>query len=64
MLLLSCSTCFLVSEPTIFFPSPFNSEGDTVMEAVEFVLQNFIEMNKLWVRMQHQVCGNSLRILV
>ncbi|XP_020529558.1 vacuolar protein sorting-associated protein 35B isoform X3 [Amborella trichopoda] len=31
-------------------------EGDvgTVMDAVEFVLQNFTEMNKLWVRMQHQ----------
>ncbi|KZV16548.1 vacuolar protein sorting-associated protein 35B-like [Dorcoceras hygrometricum] len=29
-------------------------EGDTVMDAVEFVLQNFVEMNKLWVRMQHQ----------
>jgi hypothetical protein len=26
-----------------------------VVDAVEFVLQNFTEMNKLWVRMQHQV---------
>lgn len=25
------------------------------MDAVEVVLQNFTEMNKLWVRMQHQV---------
>ena len=32
-----------------------NREGGTVMDAVEFVLQNFTEMNKLWVRMQHQV---------
>lgn len=30
-------------------------EGGNVMDAVEFVLQNFTEMNKLWVRMQHQV---------
>lgn len=30
---------------------------DSVMDAVEFVLQNFAEMNKLWVRMHHQVCG-------
>jgi len=39
---------------------PFSSrrDGDTVMDAVEFVLQNFAEMNKLWVRMQHQVCEN------
>ncbi|XAR73750.1 hypothetical protein NMG60_11007822 [Bertholletia excelsa] len=30
-------------------------EGDAdIMDAVEFVLQNFTEMNKLWVRMQHQ----------
>ncbi|XP_042036085.1 vacuolar protein sorting-associated protein 35B-like isoform X1 [Salvia splendens] len=34
--------------------SEYEGEGDTVMDAVEFVLQNFIEMNKLWVRMQHQ----------
>lgn len=30
-------------------------DADTVADAVEFVLQNFTEMNKLWVRMQHQV---------
>ncbi|RAL47396.1 hypothetical protein DM860_013361 [Cuscuta australis] len=34
--------------------SEYEREGDTVMDAVDFVLQNFIEMNKLWVRMQHQ----------
>ncbi|KAL3639044.1 Vacuolar protein sorting-associated protein 35B [Castilleja foliolosa] len=34
--------------------SEYAGEGDTVMDAVEFVLQNFTEMNKLWVRMQHQ----------
>jgi hypothetical protein len=33
----------------------FHREGGSVMDAVEFVLQNFTEMNKLWVRMQHQV---------
>ena len=31
------------------------SDAETVNDAVEFVLQNFTEMNKLWVRMQHQV---------
>lgn len=30
-------------------------DGDAHMNALEFVLQNFTEMNKLWVRMQHQV---------
>lgn len=28
--------------------------GDSVMDAVDFVLLNFTEMNKLWVRLQHQ----------
>ncbi|GMH03284.1 hypothetical protein Nepgr_005123 [Nepenthes gracilis] len=34
--------------------SDYEGDGDTVMDAVDFVLQNFTEMNKLWVRMQHQ----------
>ncbi|CAM6128426.1 unnamed protein product [Calypogeia fissa] len=34
--------------------SEYEGEGGDVMDAVEFVLQNFTEMNKLWVRMQHQ----------
>ncbi|KAK6131305.1 hypothetical protein DH2020_034955 [Rehmannia glutinosa] len=42
--------------------SEYEGEGDTVMDAVEFVLQNFTEMNKLWVRMQHQV-GKNLHVL-
>eukprot|EP00456_Euglypha_rotunda_P081987 TRINITY_DN803_c0_g1_i5.p1 TRINITY_DN803_c0_g1~~TRINITY_DN803_c0_g1_i5.p1 ORF type:complete len:714 (+),score=128.95 TRINITY_DN803_c0_g1_i5:239-2143(+) len=28
--------------------------GGTVKDSIEFILQNFAEMNKLWVRMQHQ----------
>jgi hypothetical protein len=30
------------------------SHGGTVKDSIEFILQNFGEMNKLWVRMQHQ----------
>ncbi|XP_030453469.1 vacuolar protein sorting-associated protein 35B isoform X1 [Syzygium oleosum] len=37
--------------------SEYEGDGDTVMDAVEFVLQNFTEMNKLWVRLQHQSQG-------
>ncbi|KAL5780728.1 hypothetical protein ACOSQ2_011465 [Xanthoceras sorbifolium] len=37
--------------------SEYEGDADTVMDAVEFVLQNFTEMNKLWVRMQHQGPG-------
>ncbi|XP_051140548.1 vacuolar protein sorting-associated protein 35A-like isoform X2 [Andrographis paniculata] len=33
--------------------SEYEGDADTVMDAVDFVLQNFTEMNKLWVRMQH-----------
>nr|CAN77886.1 hypothetical protein VITISV_041912 [Vitis vinifera] len=33
--------------------SEYEGGADTVMDAVEFLLQNFTEMNKLWVRMQH-----------
>lgn len=29
-------------------------ETGTVMDSVDFILLNFSEMNKLWVRMQHQ----------
>ncbi|XP_023522959.1 vacuolar protein sorting-associated protein 35A-like [Cucurbita pepo subsp. pepo] len=36
------------------FPLDSHRDADTVNDAVEFVLQNFTEMNKLWVRMQHQ----------
>ncbi|XP_057490055.1 vacuolar protein sorting-associated protein 35B-like [Actinidia eriantha] len=34
--------------------SEYEGDADSVMDAVEFVLQNFTEMNKLWVRMQLQ----------
>ncbi|XP_016204810.1 vacuolar protein sorting-associated protein 35B isoform X2 [Arachis ipaensis] len=39
--------------------SEYDGEGDSgnVMDAVEFILQNFMEMNKLWVRLQHQGPG-------
>ena len=35
--------------------SPYEGEeGGDVIDAVEFLLANFTEMNKLWVRMKHQ----------
>eukprot|EP00937_MAST-01D_sp_MAST-1D-sp2_P003658 g3658.t1 len=34
--------------------SEYEGEGGSVQDAIEFVLQNFAETNKLWVRMQHQ----------
>lgn len=34
--------------------SEYEGTGGSVKDAIEFVLQNFGEMNKLWVRMQHQ----------
>jgi hypothetical protein len=32
----------------------YEGEGGNVNDALEFLLANFTEMNKLWVRMQHQ----------
>ncbi|KAJ0026355.1 hypothetical protein Pint_09346 [Pistacia integerrima] len=40
--------------------APLWKDADTVTDAVEFVLQNFTEMNKLWVRMQHQAFNWAL----
>mmetsp|Transcript_33662 Transcript_33662/g.79874 ORF Transcript_33662/g.79874 Transcript_33662/m.79874 type:complete len:844 (+) Transcript_33662:247-2778(+) len=35
--------------------SPYEGpEGGNVSDAIDFVVRNFTEMNKLWVRMQHQ----------
>lgn len=35
--------------------SPYESpEGGNINDAVEFLLLNFTEMNRLWVRLQHQ----------
>jgi hypothetical protein len=34
--------------------SMYEGEGGNVNDALEFLLANFTEMNKLWVRMQHQ----------
>lgn len=34
--------------------SPVNEAEGNVYDAIDFVLMNFAEMNKLWVRMQHQ----------
>jgi len=34
--------------------SEYEGAGGTVADAVAFLLSNFAEMNKLWVRMQHQ----------
>ncbi len=33
--------------------SKYEGEGGDIADAVEFLLQNFTEMNKLWVRMHH-----------
>jgi len=35
-------------------PSGEGSGAGTVRDSIEFILTNFSEMNKLWVRMQHQ----------
>lgn len=34
--------------------SDYEGTGGSVKDSIDFILQNFTEMNKLWVRMQHQ----------
>eukprot|EP01111_Echinosteliopsis_oligospora_P010949 TRINITY_DN3495_c0_g1_i3.p1 TRINITY_DN3495_c0_g1~~TRINITY_DN3495_c0_g1_i3.p1 ORF type:complete len:808 (-),score=241.77 TRINITY_DN3495_c0_g1_i3:207-2630(-) len=34
--------------------SPYEGKGGDVKDGLDFILLNFTEMNKLWVRMQHQ----------
>ena len=33
--------------------TPFEGEGGDVNDAIDFILQNMSEMNRLWVRLQH-----------
>ncbi len=39
--------------------SEYEGEGGNISDALEFLLLNFTEMNKLWVRMQHQGSGKD-----
>lgn len=39
--------------------SPYEGEGGDVNDAIDFILQNLSEMNRLWVRMQHLNSGNK-----
>ena len=39
--------------------SPYAGVGGDVKDAYEFVLQNFAEMNRLWVRLQHMSGGGG-----
>lgn len=39
--------------------SPFEGEGGDVNDAIEFILQNLSEMNRLWVRMQYLSAPNK-----
>eukprot|EP00595_Chromulina_sp_UTEXLB2642_P002619 CAMPEP_0196761808 /NCGR_PEP_ID=MMETSP1095-20130614/1108_1 /TAXON_ID=96789 ORGANISM="Chromulina nebulosa, Strain UTEXLB2642" /NCGR_SAMPLE_ID=MMETSP1095 /ASSEMBLY_ACC=CAM_ASM_000446 /LENGTH=807 /DNA_ID=CAMNT_0042111787 /DNA_START=37 /DNA_END=2460 /DNA_ORIENTATION=+ len=34
--------------------SPYEGSGGTVQDSIQFILQNFIETNRLWVRLQNQ----------
>eukprot|EP01102_Stenamoeba_stenopodia_P015762 TRINITY_DN5417_c0_g1_i1.p1 TRINITY_DN5417_c0_g1~~TRINITY_DN5417_c0_g1_i1.p1 ORF type:complete len:782 (-),score=196.58 TRINITY_DN5417_c0_g1_i1:138-2483(-) len=34
--------------------SEYEGPGGAVKDSIDFIIQNFTEMNKLWVRMQHQ----------
>jgi vacuolar protein sorting-associated protein 35 len=37
-----------------YLPDGTDGPHGTIHDSIHFILQNFIEMNKLWVRLQHQ----------
>lgn len=39
--------------------SEYEGAGGNITDAVDFLMVNFTEMNKLWVRMQHQGSGRD-----
>ena len=41
-------------EGICFNPFACRGKDGSVEDSIQFILQNFAEMNKLWVRMQHQ----------
>lgn len=43
--------------------SEYEGDGGDIIDALEFLLLNFTEMNKLWVRMQHQGSGKDRWLL-
>jgi len=48
----------------IYLPATWLQEGQdpgNIEDSIEFVLLNFGEMNKLWVRMQHQASPTFLQ---
>ena len=51
-----------LSPPSLLHTLPSIAEGGNVVDALEFLLVNFTEMNKLWVRMAHQVGGEQARL--
>ena len=50
-----CKTSkYLHSQPYLVTLTTLRRDDGTVKDSIHFILQNFAEMNKLWVRMQHQ----------
>lgn len=55
--LLSLTKEFIPDLPSVSIDNSdnINSSDGNVKDAIEFIMINFSEMNKLWVRMQHLV---------
>jgi hypothetical protein len=49
------STSAQFEDEELTAPANGSGGGGTVQDAIDFIMSNFSEMNKLWVRMQHQV---------
>lgn len=42
-------------------PNSTDVGSGTMNDSIDFIMANFSEMNKLWVRMQHQACNVNIR---
>eukprot|EP00052_Salpingoeca_macrocollata_P007729 m.61840 g.61840 ORF g.61840 m.61840 type:complete len:791 (+) comp16225_c1_seq1:53-2425(+) len=45
---------YLLQSVKRYLPEAESDEDGTINDSIDFILLNFAEMNKLWVRMQHQ----------
>lgn len=54
-----CVAASLVELDSLIHPRTVVRSGGDIRDAIDFLLTNFVETNKLWVRMQHQGSGRD-----
>lgn len=49
-------------DPDDMDPADEDASGGTVQDSIDFVIRNFTEMNRLWVRMQHDCSPREMEL--